>query len=83
LRKYSRIIDFERPWLFMGRCDKGPIKIIHIDREYRVVYWIFLESGIIKSTVSLSGIVNLLKKERFDLIISEPHSLYIMDSPYK
>jgi|WetSurMetagenome_2_1015567.scaffolds.fasta_scaffold469388_2 hypothetical protein len=67
----------------MGRCDKGPIKIIHIDQEYRVVYWIFLVSGITKSTVSLSGIVNLLKKERFDLIISEPHRLYIMDSPYK
>lgn len=66
----------------MERCEKGPIKIIHIDRDYLGLYWIILERGIIKSKVSLPGILNLLQKEKFDLIISEPHNLYILDSPY-
>jgi hypothetical protein len=67
----------------MEEADGGRIKILHIDRDFRGYYWIKQKSGLIRSVVPLPGIVRLLKSQHFDLIISEPHSLYLLDSPYK
>ena len=67
----------------MRRIDKGTIKILHLDREYQGLYWIIQERTTITSTVSLDEAVRLLKNEAFDLIVSEPHHLFILNSPYK
>jgi len=67
----------------MGRTDRGPIKILHITMDFQGIYWIRQKNAIIKSFVSLPVIVQLLKNQSFDLIISEPNNLYILDSPYK
>lgn len=52
---------------------KKPIKIIHIDGNWKIVYIIIRAGGLIKSAVPLKAAIALLKKEKFDLIISEPH----------
>jgi hypothetical protein len=52
---------------------KKPIKIMHIDGNWRIVYIIIRAGGLIKSGVPLKTAIDLLKKEHFDLIISEPH----------
>jgi len=67
----------------MDRTDRGPIKILYINRDFQGFYWIKQKNGIIRSAVSLPGIIQLLKCQRFDLIISEAHNLYILNSPYK
>ena len=67
----------------MGRTDRDPIKILHINMNFQGFYWIKQKNAIIKSFVSLFEVVQLLKNQSFDLIISEPHHLYILDSPYK
>lgn len=51
--------------------------------NFQGFYWIKQKNAIIKSFVSLFEVVQLLKNQSFDLIISEPHHLYILDSPYK
>ena len=67
----------------MDRTDRGQIKILHINRDFQGFYWIKQKNKIIRSIVSLPGIIQLLKSQRFDLIISEAHNVYILDSPYK
>jgi hypothetical protein len=67
----------------MEEAAGGRIKILHIDSDFRGHYWIKQKNGLIRSAVSLPGIIRLLKNQHFDLIISEPHSLFILDSPYK
>jgi hypothetical protein len=57
---------------------KNPIKILHIDEEWKIVYIIIRAGSLIKSLVSLKTALNLLKKEHFDLIISEPHQRAIL-----
>ncbi len=51
---------------------KAPIKIIHIDADYQVVYFLILEGTLIKSTVPLEVAIPMLKTEHFDLILFEP-----------
>ena len=58
----------------MGR----PMKILHIDRSYGVTYLIIQKGTCIRSTVSLERTLTLLKEEEFDLILSEPHELFII-----
>jgi hypothetical protein len=55
------------------------IKILHIDREWRVRYWIIRTGSLIRSEVPLKCALHLLKRQRFDLIISEPHHWAILE----
>ncbi len=57
---------------------KKPIKILHIDGDWKIVYIIIRTGSLIKSLVPLKTALNLLKKENFDLIISEPHHWAIL-----
>jgi hypothetical protein len=54
------------------------IKILHIDPDYQITYFIFRPRGSIRTPVSLRKAIELLKKEDFDLIISEPDNKAIM-----
>jgi hypothetical protein len=54
------------------------IKIMHIDSDYRTTYFIFRNHAAIRTSVPLAEAVALLKKEDFDLIISEPHNKAIL-----
>jgi hypothetical protein len=55
------------------------VKIMHIDSEYQPHYIIIQEEAFIHSRVSLDSAISLLKSEEFDLILSEPHSLAILN----
>jgi len=57
---------------------KAPIKILHIDADYRVFYFIIRDKTLIKSTVALETALSLLKNEKFDLILSEPQNMAIL-----
>jgi hypothetical protein len=57
---------------------KNPIKILHIDANWKIVYIIIRAGSLIKSKVPLKAAIDLLKKEKFDLIISEPHHKAIL-----
>ena len=52
---------------------KKPIKILHIDSDYQVSYFILSNGSFIQSSVPGKAAITLLKNENFDLIISEPH----------
>jgi hypothetical protein len=56
------------------------LKILHINPKYDVIYCLIKKGAFIKSKVSLKAAISLLKTERFDLIISEPHHRAILDS---
>jgi hypothetical protein len=58
---------------------KKLIKILHIDREWTVMYLIIRTGSLIRSKVPLKSACTLLKKEHFDLIISEPHQWAILN----
>jgi hypothetical protein len=58
---------------------KTPIKILHIDPDYKVIYFIIREGSFIQSLVPIEAAVTLLKKETFDLIISEPHNRALLN----
>ena len=53
-------------------------KILHIDPDYRITYFIFRSRLNIRSTVPLQTAIELLKTENFDLIVSEPHNKAIL-----
>jgi hypothetical protein len=50
------------------------IKILHIDPDYQITYLIYPPRSSIRTSVPLQSAIALLKKEDFDLIISEPHN---------
>jgi hypothetical protein len=54
------------------------IKILHIDPHYQITYFIYRDRSSIRTSVSLETAIELLKKEDFDLIISEPHHKAIL-----
>jgi hypothetical protein len=54
------------------------IKILHIDPDYRITYFIFRSRLNIRSSVPLQTAIELLKNEDFDLIVSEPHNKAIL-----
>ena len=56
-----------------------PIKIMHIDREYRLVLFVIMDGCTIKSRVPLEKGVAMLKQDHFDLIVSEPHQRAFLD----
>jgi hypothetical protein len=45
-----------------------PIKIMHIDSDYRVVFILIRKGALIKSTVSLEAALTMLKSDQFDFI---------------
>jgi hypothetical protein len=49
-----------------------PIKIVHIDPEYKVNYFIYYPGYSVQSTVDLEEAISLLKTVDIDLILSEP-----------
>jgi hypothetical protein len=49
------------------------IKILHIDPDYQITYLIYRHRSSIRTSVPLETAIELLKKEDFDLIVSEPH----------
>ena len=54
------------------------IKILQIDKEYNITYFIRLPGGLIHSPVTLQKAIQLLKTEKFDLIIMEPQNKAIL-----
>jgi len=54
------------------------IKILHIDPDYQITYLIFRHRSTIRTSVPLETAIKLLKKEDFDLIVSEPHNKAIL-----
>lgn len=57
---------------------KEPIKILHIDPEYQVTYFVCRPGSLCRSPVSIEEAVNLLTLVEFDLILSEPHNRAIL-----
>jgi hypothetical protein len=55
-----------------------PKKILHIDPDYRITYFVIRHGTTIKSSLALPDAIQLLKKESFDLIVSEPHNWAIL-----
>jgi CheY-like chemotaxis protein len=55
-----------------------PIKILHIDSDFKITYFIKKSGSTIRSAISLEQAVKLLKEEEFDLILSEPHNKAIL-----
>jgi hypothetical protein len=61
-----------------GRIMSKLIKIMHIDPDYQTTYFIYRPGSSIRTSVPLSTAIALLKKDDFDLIISEPHNKAIL-----
>jgi hypothetical protein len=55
-----------------------PTKILHIDPDFKITYFIRHPGVLIHSFVSLDDAIQLLKTEEFDLILSEPHNKAIL-----
>jgi hypothetical protein len=56
-----------------------PIKILHIDQNYQVTFFLYRSGISTHSQITLEQAVNLQKTEKFDLILSEPHHQAIMN----
>ena len=54
------------------------IKILHIDPDYRITYLIFRSRLPIQTSVPLQSAIELLRKEDFNLIVSEPNDKAIL-----
>lgn len=54
------------------------IKILHIDRNWKVIYILIRGGALIKSKVSLETALKLLSKQKFDLILTEPLNTAIL-----
>ena len=57
------------------------IKILHINPSWQVIYIIIRDGALIKSKVPLEKAISMLKNEKFDLIVSEPQKIAIVDRP--
>jgi hypothetical protein len=56
-----------------------PVKILHIDPDYQVTFFLYRSGISTHSLISLEQAVHLLKTEKFDLILSEPHHQAILN----
>ena len=54
------------------------IKILHVDPDFKVTYFIYGPGSSIRTPVPLETAIDLLKKVDFDLILSEPHNKAIL-----
>ena len=57
------------------------IKIMHIDPDYRITYFIISKGSFIRSSVPIERAGMLLQRQGLDLIISEPHKKTILKDP--
>ena len=57
---------------------ENQIKILHIDPDYKIEYFIIRQGASIHSSVTLEQALELLKNVEFDLILSEPHNKAIL-----
>ena len=55
------------------------IKILHIDKSWKVIYILIRGGALVKTEVPIKTAVTLLKKQKFDLILSEPQNIAILD----
>ncbi len=60
-----------------------PILILHIDQDYKINYWIIKDKVLNISRVTIPQTIQLLKAFEFDLIVSEPQKLAILNSSQK
>jgi hypothetical protein len=56
----------------------GQIKILHIDPDFEITYFTYRQGSSTRTPVLLETAIELLKKEDFDLILSEPHNKAIL-----
>ena len=54
------------------------IKILHVDPDFKVTYFIYGPGSSIRTPVPLETAIDLLKEVDFDLILSEPHNKAIL-----
>jgi hypothetical protein len=57
---------------------KKPIKILHVDSDYRVVYVVIFNGVQIKSSLPLETALLMLENERFDFIFSETQRMAVL-----
>jgi hypothetical protein len=57
---------------------ENPIKILHIDLNWKVTYLVIRAGILIKTPVFLETAIRMLKKIKFDLIIDEPQHKAIL-----
>jgi hypothetical protein len=57
---------------------KQMVKILHIDRDWKITYLIIRKGILMKSYLSLESTLAMVKKDLFDLILSEPQNLAIL-----
>ena len=55
-----------------------PIKILHIDTDYNVNYFVNLPGALIRTPVTLKKSIHLLNTEKFDLILFERENKAIL-----
>lgn len=55
------------------------IKILHVDPDFKVTYFIYRPGSSIQTAVSLREAINLLKTIDFDLIMDEPNNHAILN----
>jgi hypothetical protein len=56
-----------------------PVKILHVDPDYKATYFINRPGSLIRSHISLDKAIQLLKTKKFDLILSEPHNKAVLN----
>jgi hypothetical protein len=57
------------------------LKILHINPSWEVVYILIGDGIFVKSNVPLEEAIPMLKNDNFDLILSEPQNIAILDHP--
>ena len=57
---------------------KKPMKILHIDSDYRVVYMVVFDGVQIKSSLPLETAISMLENQLFDLILAEPQNMAVL-----
>lgn len=60
-----------------------PIRIFHLDGEYRPHYVTLLPGLFIHSRISLEEAISLLRNTHFDLILSEPQEIAILCTDFQ
>jgi hypothetical protein len=55
------------------------IKILHIDPNWKVIYVLTRGGAQVKTVVSMKTALLLLANHKFDLVLSEPQNIAIMD----
>ena len=54
-------------------------KILHIDSKWQVIYILIRNGALVKTLVPLETAILLLNNQEFDLIVSEPQNLALLD----